>query len=382
MSAGVTANTGVSGVTFDFQGTGLTWSGGTFMGAMVTIPSNGLLQLTGLSSGELRGGTTLLNLGTIRQVGNGNLNGRDASIVDNQSLYEIAADNVGFSGIPNGGTFINTGTFRNLGSGTCLFNGNWSFQNLAGGIIDAANGVIDIADFENAQNAIIQGIASINVHTVFTNNGIVAPGNSAGLLTYIGNYNPSTTGVLDIEFEGLNPGSEYDQLGISGNAFLNGTLNISLINGYVPAVGDSFIVLTTTGSVTDSFETVNVTQGLFVDVHNNSNNVVVVIDSVGTIVSVNDPTDGQKVTSYALEQNYPNPFNPSTKIIFAIPIASSVRLDVYNILGEKISTLLNTELGAGRHEVNFDASNLASGTYIYRIQAGSFVQTRKMLLLK
>ena len=383
ISAGVTANTGVSGVTFDFQGTGFAWSGGTFDSSMITIPSTGLLVLDEFSfSCGLSGGTKLTNLGTIRQDENLGFFATDSSIIDNQSLYEIVADNGSFSGLPNGGILLNTGILHNMGSGTCKIFSSWKFRNMAGGIINIASGTVRIDDFENNENAIIKGIGTIFVPVAFINDGTNAPGNSAGILTYIRDYNASSTGALEIELAGLNPGTEHDQLSISGNAVLNGTLNISLINGYVPAVGDSFIVLTTTGSVTDSFETVNVTQGLFVDVHNNSNNVVVVIDSVGTIVSVNDPTDGQKVTSYALEQNYPNPFNPSTKIIFAIPIASSVRLDVYNILGEKISTLLNTELGAGRHEVNFDARNLASGTYIYRIQAGSFVQTKKMLLLK
>ena len=382
MSAGVTANTGVSGATFNFQGTGLTWSGGTFMGAMVTIPSTGLLELTGLSSGELRGGTTLLNLGTIRQVANGNLNARDASILDNQSLYEIVADNAGFSGTPNGGTFINTGTFRHMGSGTCSINANWNFQNLAGGIIDAANGIIDIADFGNAQDAIIKGIATVNVHTTFTNDGINAPGNSAGRLTFIGNYIPSSTGVLEIELGGLTPGSSHDQLAVTGNANLNGTLNISLFGGFIPAAGDSFVVLTTTGSVSDSFITVNAQSGLYISVKNKSNNVTIVVDSVGVISSVGNELTELTATSYELSQNYPNPFNPSTRIRFALPQESYTTLKVYSILGQEVATLINEEKSSGVYEVSFDGLNLSSGTYIYKLRAGDFVQTKKMLLLK
>jgi hypothetical protein len=381
MSSGVTANTGVSGATFDFQGTGLTWSGGTFMGATVTIPSNGLLQLTGLSSGELRGGTILLNLGTIRQVGNGNVNGRDSSIVDNQSLYEIVADNAGFGGVPNGGFFINTGTFRNMGNGTCSFNANWHFQNLAGGIIDAANGVIDIADFENAQNAIIQGIASVNVHTTFTNDGINAPGNSAGMLTFIGNYLPSTTGVLDIELGGLTPGNGHDQLAVTGNAVLNGTIDVSVTGSFIPAAGDSFVVLTTTGSVSDSFMTVNAQSGLYINVKINSNNVTVFVDSVG-VLSVEEISDGEIVDNFNLQQNYPNPFNPSTNIQFALPQSSFVTLEVYNALGERLVVLVSQELSSGTYNYDWNASNLTSGVYFYRLQAADFVETKKMMLLK
>ncbi len=381
MSAGVTASTGVSGVTFDFQGTGLTWSGGTFMGAMVTIPSTGLLQLTGLSSAELRGGTTLLNLGTIRQVIDGTVNARDASIVDNQSLWEIVADNANFSGIINGGTFKNTGIFRHMGSGTCSINANWDFQNLAGGIIDAANGVIDIANLENVQDAIIQGIASVNVHTTFTNDGITAPGNSPGMLTYIGNYLPSSTGVLDIELGGLTPGSGHDQLAITGNAVLNGTIKVSVTGSYIPAAGDSFVVLTTSGTLSDSFATVSAQFGLHVNVRTYSNFVTVYIDSVG-VLGVEEINNNEIVTNFELQQNYPNPFNPSTNIQFALPQSSFVILEVFNALGERINILVSEELNAGSYNYNWNASNFTSGIYFYRLQVNSFVETKKMMLLK
>jgi len=87
-------------------------------------------------------------------------------------------------------------------------------------------------------------------------------------------------------------------------------------------------------------------------------------------------------TTFKLEQNYPNPFNPSTKIEFSIPAQSQVELKVFNILGQEVSTLVNESLKAGNHVVTFDASRLATGVYLYRIKAGSFVSTKKMLLLK
>jgi hypothetical protein len=382
ISAGVTANTGVSGVTLDFQGTGFAWSGGTFTSSMITIPGTGLLVLDEFSfSSELSGGSTLLNLGTIRQDGNLGIRALESSIVDNQSLYEIIADNGSFGGNPNGGIFINTGTFRNMGSGTCSFNANWSFQNLAGGIIDAANGVIDIANFENAQNAIIQGIASVNVHTTFTNDGINAPGYSAGMLTFIGNYIPSSTGVLDIELGGLTPGSGHDQLAVTGNAVLNGTIDVSVTGSFIPAPGDSFVVLTTTGTLSDSFMTVSAQSGLYVDVRAYSNFVTVFVDSVG-VLDVKEITNAGTVADFELAQNYPNPFNPSTNIQFAIPQSSFVTLEVFNALGEKIDVLVSEELNAGNYNYNWNASSLTSGIYFYTIQAGSFIETKKMILVK
>jgi hypothetical protein len=87
-------------------------------------------------------------------------------------------------------------------------------------------------------------------------------------------------------------------------------------------------------------------------------------------------------TTFALQQNYPNPFNPSTKIEFTIPATSLVTMKVFNILGQEVATLVNETLNVGTHRVRFDATNLATGVYIYKITAGNFVSTKKMLLLK
>ena len=86
--------------------------------------------------------------------------------------------------------------------------------------------------------------------------------------------------------------------------------------------------------------------------------------------------------TYDLAQNYPNPFNPATKISYALPIASNVKLVVYDILGREVVTLVNEYKTAGNYTADFDASNLASGTYIYRIEAGTFRDAKKMMLVK
>jgi hypothetical protein len=85
---------------------------------------------------------------------------------------------------------------------------------------------------------------------------------------------------------------------------------------------------------------------------------------------------------YSLSQNYPNPFNPSTTIRYGLPQKSDVMLTVYNTVGQQVRVLVNGTQDAGYHEAQFDASELASGLYFYRLQAGTFVQSKKLVLVR
>jgi hypothetical protein len=105
------------------------------------------------------------------------------------------------------------------------------------------------------------------------------------------------------------------------------------------------------------------------------------ISSLATPVSAIDSRD-RICTEFLLNQNYPNPFNPTTTIRYALAQRSHVTLSVYNTLGQQVSTLVNETQDSGSHDVRFDGSGLASGVYFYRLQAGNFVQTKKLLLLR
>ncbi len=106
----------------------------------------------------------------------------------------------------------------------------------------------------------------------------------------------------------------------------------------------------------------------------------------GVSTGVNE-TNNSIPNEFSLEQNYPNPFNPSTKIRYSIPSTSSgeiqkVNLKVYNMLGNEVATLVNQEQAVGTYEISFIPSGLSSGIYLYKLQSGNLVQTKKMIYLK
>jgi hypothetical protein len=105
---------------------------------------------------------------------------------------------------------------------------------------------------------------------------------------------------------------------------------------------------------------------------------------VGTTV-ITDVSRDETVgipSTFALHQNYPNPFNPSTTISYDLPVRARVKLVIYNLLGQEVATLVNGEQEPGRYNVKFDASGLPSGIYFYRLEAGKFVDVKKMILVK
>ena len=104
---------------------------------------------------------------------------------------------------------------------------------------------------------------------------------------------------------------------------------------------------------------------------------------IGTEEYINEKEKSLIPAEYTLYQNYPNPFNPSTTIMYALPNQSKVSLNVYNVLGELIIVLINNELQeAGYYQVKFKNNSLSSGMYIYKLVAGDYTYTKKMLIIK
>ena len=113
---------------------------------------------------------------------------------------------------------------------------------------------------------------------------------------------------------------------------------------------------------------------------NDRNGFVAALDVTSQTLAIKD--NPNIPNTFSLGQNYPNPFNPTTTINFVVPTASNTQLDVFNVLGQKVTTLVDGQISAGEHTVHFDASNLASGVYIYRLQAGKYSSVKKLMLMK
>ena len=113
-----------------------------------------------------------------------------------------------------------------------------------------------------------------------------------------------------------------------------------------------------------------------------SNGAILRTTTGGIVVSVRENLHAQLPGRHLLKQNYPNPFNPITSIRYELPFDSEVSLIIYNLLGEEVARLVDKHQPTGSYSVTWDASSIASGIYFYRLQAGDFVQTRKMALLK
>lgn len=148
-----------------------------------------------------------------------------------------------------------------------------------------------------------------------------------------------------------------------------------------PYAGGSFDFEVVPGSTVDFAHEIFDNEGGSATGHGTVDGTVYTLD-FSMITSIEDPASEIKPTKFSLKQNYPNPFNPNTTIEFAMPRSGIVLLKIYSTLGEEVTTLVSEKLEPGKYKYDWDASSLASGVYLYRIQAGNYVDSKKMVLLR
>ena len=171
---------------------------------------------------------------------------------------------------------------------------------------------------------------------------------TAGIMSGFGNYGNELYVVGQLPYKSLDNGITWTEVDVTGlTAFIQNTMQFTSNYAFINTFG-----------------------------------IGVYRRSLSQITSIDEKLIGSFPESFVLEQNYPNPFNPSTKISWQLPVGSYQTLKVYDILGNEVATLVNEFREAGSYEVEFDASKLASGMYLYKLQASSFVETKKMILLR
>ncbi|MCX6793175.1 MAG: YCF48-related protein [Candidatus Falkowbacteria bacterium] len=281
---------------------------------------------------------------------------------------------------------------------------NWTMQQ-----VPLSNGLLVSVTFNNGKGFIGVSISGTNLLTTtnggtnWVDNKIRAGGISSLDISFVGNFgvtvgseNLVNNVVRPLIFMTSNNGQNWvEHLVADKKAFLasvdicqsNPNIVFAVGNYYNDSVNGNkgLIMHSTNGGVSWISEVWNSNQ-ILTGVTTTSTDVYIVGDG-GFIYKAALPVGINQIGStvpdkYILSQNYPNPFNPVTNIEFSIPKNGAVKLTVFDISGKEVAILVNQVLSIGKYKVDYNASNLSSGTYFYRLQANDFVSTKKMVLIK
>jgi hypothetical protein len=262
-------------------------------------------------------------------------------------------------------------------------------------------------DTTNVEGYLLESWVYFGINNAFLNYGSVGQGSVGGFqITFVSHNNPAAKNLVLPLTMGTNWSEDYVKTDSTTISPLPTTVTVSNIHdeNMVDAYGNMTLPggatvpalrlrsdyrtsgSTYTRTISYLFLTQNGTQ-ISVDAADTTSpsTGVIPVNGISFIdAGVTDvrQADNTIPDNFNLEQNYPNPFNPATQINYSIPSSQKVVLKVYDELGRETATLVNREQSAGNYIVNFNASGLASGVYFYRLQAGSYVQMKKMILMK
>jgi hypothetical protein len=220
---------------------------------------------------------------------------------------------------------------------------------------------------------------------LLNNHGRILPGGYDGIGTMhlVGDLVQHSAGELWVNLNGALPGSGHDQVTVDGNAALSGNLSVSSLPGFMPANGQQFTILTTTGLVTGAFETIVSTDGITYNPIYNSDSVVLVAEYIANV----DESSSDLPESSALSVPFPNPFNPRTTIDFALNRQQRVNISVFDMAGRRIDVLTERIYDAGSHAITWDGRDsegreVSPGTYLVRLRTQDSVGSKKVVLLR
>ncbi len=245
-----------------------------------------------------------------------------------------------------------------------------------GYVLGNTNAYLEVRRGSSTAGSISASVGTIAPEPVFAVNDTVGIGNVYRINDGDGNEHFVVPGrVWTINQTGLSPSTRFD-LSIYCGALTGIVRPQNLYIAYRPNTSSPWRPLTTyrDGDYLKAFNLAGNEFGQFAIASKTTRNPLA--------AQLNVQKTSNNAKSYALAQNYPNPFNPTTTIQYALANTGNVSLKIYDILGREVATLVNGRQAAGEYTVQFNAANLASGIYFYRLQAGDFVQTKKMMLVK
>ena len=386
----------------------LTWTGGRLGRASTTAVLNllGGVDVKG-PAGKTFGGPKYVNsgmfrwqegtLGTLGASEFLNLEGATFSIESDEDWVRLD----GFIRFVNEGTIVKTGTEGRTGVNLSFapFNNDGEFRVESGTLSLRINGkglgsrsidtglyriqdgaTLRFSGYERffTPDAVIEGLGTVGLDGDIVNQGQWRPGAPLGTLTINSDWpQPDVEAVLEIEMSGLEAGTEFDQLVVTGAATLGGTLRITLRDGYRPVVGDRFQVISAAGGATGAFDELDLPEGVTATVETSATGADLVI----TAIVSEEEAPGVPI-ELALHAPAPNPTRGISSLQIDLPASDRVRVSVYDALGREGVVALDGERPAGRHTVALATDGLATGVYVVRLVAGGEVRTQRLTVVR
>lgn len=346
----------------------------------IDVDTTGNVYVTGVSDGGSSGsGSPHFDYATIKYNNSGTVqwirrhNGTDNALDEAKSVKVDLVGNVVVIGrSKNSGSSDDYFTIKYTSSGDTVWHNKY---NGTGNNTDIANQVA----VDHLGNIFVTGKSfggSTNDYDIVT-----IKYNSSGDSIWIKRYNGEASGIDEGIQVTVDAGGNSYVAGYSSGTTT--AFDFTTIK-YTETGAEEWVAKYSNGGAAGSSEE---TSGIFVDEHSNVYITGMSALDYATVKYVQSTTSiGSTISSnpdqFILNQNYPNPFNPSTLISWQSPVGSHTTLKVYDVLGNEVATLVNEEKSAGTYEIVFDATNLSSGIYFYKLQAGDFNATKKMILLR
>ncbi|NNM34788.1 MAG: hypothetical protein HKO53_17055, partial [Gemmatimonadetes bacterium] len=293
----------------------------------------------------------------------------------------------GSTRVDAGGTGLRvTGTYHNVNGGVTEIEDDATLDaelvnngSDSDSVLSELGGIVVLAK-DTAANPAVVNTPQLNNH------GRILPGGDGGpgQIRVTGNFTQLAGGELKIDWRGLTPGVDHDQLIVEGNATVGGMVDIFAIDGYIPTQGEQITILTTTGTLSGTFSGVNSTDGNLYSLVHGANGVVAVVDQVAGPVAA-DPVPSTSLLR--LSPAVPNPANPSSEFTVSARPGSDLQMEVYSLRGQRLRSQHLRVDGSGRASFTFDGrdhtgSMLPSGVYLIRAVSEGEIQSRSVTLVK